>query len=64
MRLEVSSDHVNWEVAGEFMPDNTINGLQMFRLTNPLSGQYVKLTAVSGATSEPYFCLSEVNLYK
>lgn len=64
MRLEVSPDYVSWEVAGEFMPDNTINGLQMFRLTNTLSVRYVKLTAVSGATSEPYFCLSEVNLYK
>lgn len=64
MRIEVSSDNSTWETAGEFMPDNTINGLQMFKLTTPLSGRYVKLTAVSGATTEPYFCLSEVNLYK
>lgn len=64
MRLEVSPDNTNWEVAGEFIPDNTIDGLQMFTLTNPLPGRYVKLTAVTGATSNHFFCMSEMNLYK
>lgn len=64
MRLEVSADNVNWETAGEFAPSNTIDGLQLFKLTNPLNGRYVKLTALISSTGVHYFCLSEMNLYR
>ncbi|QIU94663.1 DUF4998 domain-containing protein [Bacteroides faecium] len=64
MRLEVSPDNENWESAGEFTPNGTINGLQMYTLEKSLSGRYVKLTALKGVSANPYFCMSEMNLYE
>lgn len=64
MRLELSSDNTNWGVAGEFVPDNSIDGLQMFTLDNSLSGRYIRLTGLSSATNQTHMCLSELNLFK
>lgn len=64
MRLELSNDGLTWTSAGEFMPDNTINGLQIFKLSHPASGRYFKLTGLASGTSATYMCLSEVNLFE
>ena len=64
MKLEVSTDGTTWTSAGEFAPDNSINGLQMFSLSNPSTGRYFKLTALTSGTSNNYMCLSEINIYE
>lgn len=64
MKVEVSLDGIIWNLAGDFTPDNTINGSQLFILENPVEGQYVKVTAIASATSNSYMCLSELSLYE
>lgn len=64
MRLEVSNDGENWSSAGEFSPNNSINGLQIFKLANPTEGRYFKLTGLSSSTSNTYMCISEINIYE
>lgn len=64
MKLEMSMDGTTWIPAGEFTPDNSMDGLQLFDLINPAKGRYFKLTGLSSSTSNPYMCLSEINLYE
>lgn len=64
MKLEVSTDGVNWQLAGEFSPNNTVDGLQRFSLDAVVTGRYFRLTALSSATSSTFTCISEINLFK
>lgn len=64
MRLEVSADGENWQLAGEFSPINTIDGLQRFALSTVATGRYFKLTALSSANASTFTCISEINLFK
>lgn len=63
MRLEISVDGTNWTIAGEFSPNNSINGLQIFEIA-PATGRYFRLTGLSSSTSNAYMCMSEMNLYE
>lgn len=62
--LELSSDGVNWESAGEFSVNNGIDGIQIVQLKTATSGRYFKLTGLVSATSNSYMCISEINLFK
>ena len=62
--LELSSDGVNWESAGEFSVNNGIDGIQIVQLKTATSGRYKKLTGLVSATSNSYMCISEINLFK
>lgn len=64
MRLEVSVDGENWQLAGEFSPINTVDGLQRFALSTVATGRYFKLTALSSANASTFTCISEINIFK